>query len=171
LADLLLEYDPPAAGELEPDLRQAMLAAERRIGLVGLAPHAILCSLYISQERATEAAAVLAAGHALYQADPVVWNAAYLASAGARLAQARGVWESALQGFADAAGAEGRMGKRWYQARSLTEGAAVYLARRQPGDQEAARQLLQEAQALYTAIGTPFYAAQVATRLADLATE
>jgi 3-methyladenine DNA glycosylase/8-oxoguanine DNA glycosylase len=70
-----------------------------------------------------------------------------------------------MTAFKETVDAYGRMGMRWYRARTLREWADVCLSSDEPADRERADELLHEALAEFEDMGIPFYAAQVAAKL------
>jgi len=91
-----------------------------------------------------------------------------MAQAQAAIASAAGQWSAVQEAYTAAAAALAQMGKRWDRARTLQAGAAAHLAEGPAADRAAIHALLVEAQAEFTAMGTPYYANQAAAALAAI---
>lgn len=85
-----------------------------------------------------------------------------------RLAVAEKRWPEAWKAYKTYLEMAEKSGWRWYRAQALKEWAEAHLARAGAGDEERARELLQEAQTEFEMMGAPFYVAQVEGILSNL---
>lgn len=127
----------------------------------------LLSAVRAHEGRIEDARRLLAEAQAAFpQPGPV--DMAALSRAKARLATAEKEWSEAFAAFEVTAGAEARMGKRWYRAQTLREWAEAHLARGEAGDRERAIELLREALGLFETMNAPKYAERVRGRLKEL---
>jgi hypothetical protein len=130
-----------------------------------------LCLLSVQRARQEEPGAarhLLTQAHEQAAEQPSILGESHLSWAEAHLALAEGRWPEALVAFETAVDTLDRRNLRWDRARTLIEWAEAHLARGESGDRERAGELLREAEAEFEAMGVPFYADQVKTRLEAL---
>jgi serine phosphatase RsbU (regulator of sigma subunit) len=171
-ADALLEPGMTGEGqgdldwdEVEGLLKEAIeiadrLAAEDRVWL-----RCLLAVSYAQQGRVKEAHYQLAEAREPARQRPTPLAEGWLWWGQAQVAAAEARWPEALAAFESTARHWGRLGLRWWCARTLYEWAAAHAQCGEPTDLERARALYREAQALFDGLGIPLYATWMEQRL------
>jgi serine phosphatase RsbU (regulator of sigma subunit)/class 3 adenylate cyclase len=93
------------------------------------------------------------------------WNFMNLSRAEGYLAAAEGRWEESLEAFEKITEKSSEKGHRWSNARHLCDWGDALVARGEPTDVESARQLYDQALAIYGDLGATWLAKQVEKRL------
>ncbi len=120
-------------------------------------PRCLLSMVYTVQGNFADARRALSEAEVQVDTQPAAPDAGWPSLAAARLANAEKRWPEALALFAQTAGIFDDLDMRWSRARVLVDWAEALAFRREPTDLEQARTLLQEAVALFTAMGVFTY--------------
>jgi tetratricopeptide (TPR) repeat protein len=117
--------------------------------------------LRVRQGRLEQARQDLARLEELLQEEPIPFMQIEAARAQAEVALAEGRYDDAIAALDQAAEIAGRREMRWRKGTIVRDLAAAHLSRGKPGDEERGRELLEQAQALFEAIGAMWYVEQV----------
>ncbi|MDQ2810211.1 MAG: hypothetical protein M3Z04_25320, partial [Chloroflexota bacterium] len=164
LGEVALELGDTALAEQA--LREAIPIGDRGLGWGSVLPRCLLVAVLAQRGHVAEATDLLAAATQAAEGATDYYALEALALAEARLAAAAGQPAAAAAAYSTAAAIESRLGLRWYRARTLAEWATCVT----PPATVTADRLRTAALDLFTAIGVPYYAAQVQRSLATPAT-
>jgi serine phosphatase RsbU (regulator of sigma subunit) len=171
-ADALLEPGTIGDEQAEPDweemealLQQALEISARLSVEDSVWLRCLLAVSYAGQGRLREAHYQLAEAREPARQRPTPLAEGWLHWGEARVAAVERRWPEALAAFESTARHWGRLGLRWWCARTLYEWATAHTERGEPTDLERARALYREAQALFEELGTERYAAWMEQRL------
>jgi serine phosphatase RsbU (regulator of sigma subunit)/predicted ATPase len=174
-ADLLLEPGTEADGQGEPDWEEMETLLESAIEVSDRLSvedcvwlRCLLAVVYARQGRIKEAHYQFAEAQEPARQQPTPLAAGWLHWGKARVAVIETRWAEALAAFESAARHWGRLGMRWWCARTLYEWATAHVQRGEPTNLERARALYREAQALFDELGTPKYASRMEQRLQEV---
>jgi eukaryotic-like serine/threonine-protein kinase len=87
---------------------------------------------------------------------------------GGEVFHSEGLYDQAAAAFEEAAAQSIQWGLKWYHPRILVKWAKTLLSRQEPGDKQQARQLLEQAQAIYKELDIPVYLAEIEDFIAKL---
>jgi len=99
---------------------------------------------------------------------PIGMSQARYGTAVAELAVAEHEWDAARRAYAQTVEFQGRVGLRWYRARTLWDWAEALIKEAKGQAPAKVRELLEEARAEFTAMGAPIYAERIQARLKEL---
>jgi predicted ATPase len=160
-------FDLGRMDEAEAFLQQAVAATNRANYAQGPA-HAALVLTLAKRGALDQAREVLGNVRSYLAEHPKRWPQFHIDIAGAALAAAEQHWDDAFRAFeqvvADLEGA----GIRPYQALALRRWADAHLSRGEPGDVDRARELLEQALAIYQDMGAEGWVERVEARLGEL---
>ena len=165
LVQVLIEAGQPAEAESR---MLSVLELSDELGN-GIFPRCLLCIACAQQGHRIDARRWLVEARSAAGDTVTRFDRCHLLRAGAALAVCEKDWGEALHQFQELTDELARLEQRPSQALILREWADFHLARGEAGDAVRAGELLQEALALYEAMGSQHYVARVRGRLDELA--
>ena len=124
--------------------------------------------LHIAQGQLAEARVLLEQVKTEAGGQPIGMSQVGYGLAEAELAVADQDWEAARRAYAASVEFQGRVGSRWYRARTLWDWAEALITEAKGQAPAEVRGLLEESRAEFEAMGAPIYAGRIETRLKEL---
>ncbi|MGH2619076.1 MAG: serine/threonine-protein kinase PknK [Anaerolineales bacterium] len=157
------------AVETRQDIEEALsMIDEASHGHQFWAPGTLLllkARLHVAQGHLPEARLLLEQVKTEAGGQPIGMSQAVYGLAQAELAVAERDWEAARLAYAQSVEFQGRVGLRWYRARTLWDWAEALIAEAKGQATDRAREVLEEARTEFESMGAPIYAERIRARL------